>query len=173
MINLAWDTRGRIGRRAYKDATGWMSFTMLIGIVAAVLVIFNFTKSHIYITGFVAVAVMAVLLYLQFRYAQLSIRRLHDRGLSGLLYAPIMVFGLVALYYAGYVVVKILYAGGFWSLIYNLPGLLEPYVQVFFYKGIGLGLAVILLMYNVFVSWNLGAEGRIGDNRYGPDPHER
>ena len=168
MISLAWNTRGRLGRRAYKEATGWMSFSMLIAIVAVVVVIFNFTRSHIYITGVVAAVVMAILLYLQYRYAQLSIRRLHDRGLSGILYFPIMVFSLVALYYAGYAVVKILYAGGFWSLIYNLPGLLEPYVQVFFYKGIGLTLAVVLLVYNIFVSWNLGAESRSSDNRYGP-----
>lgn len=168
MISLAWNTRGRLGRRAYKEATGWMSFSMLVAIVAVVLVIFNFTRSHVYITGVVAAVVMATLLYLQYRYAQLSIRRLHDRGLSGILYFPIMAFSLVALYYAGYAVVKILYAGGFWSLIYNLPGLLEPYVQVFFYKGIGFGLACLLVLYNIFVAWNLSAEGRPSDNRYGP-----
>ena len=170
MIDLAWNTRGRLSRRAYQDATGRMSFVSFVAIIATILVIFTFTRNHIYITGAVAAVVMVILLYLQYRFAQLAIRRLHDRGLSGILYFPIMAFSLVVLYYAGYTVVKILYDGGFLSLIYNLPGLLEPYIQVFFYKGIGFTLAVVLLIYNVFVNWNLGAEGRSSDNRYGPAP---
>ena len=170
MISLAWNTRGRLGRRAYQEATGRMSFVTFAAIVVTLLVIFNFTRNHTYITGAVAAVVMAILLYIQYCFAQLAIRRLHDRGLPGILYFPIMAFSLVVLYYAGYSVVKILYAGGFWSLIYNLPGLMEPYIQVFFYKGIGFSLAVILLMYNIFVNWNLGAEGRSSDNRYGPAP---
>jgi uncharacterized membrane protein YhaH (DUF805 family) len=168
MISLAWDTRGRIGRRAYKDATGLMSWLNVIGIVAVALVIFNFTRSHVYLTGIVSAVVIAALAYLQYRYAQLSIKRLHDRGLSGILYVPLMLFGAVALYYAGYVVVKILYAGGLWSLLYNLPGLMEPYVQVFFWKGIGIWAVLLLLVYNIFISWSLSARGQPGDNRYGP-----
>jgi len=168
MISLAWDTRGRIGRRAYQAATGFIGWVNLIGVVAVALVVFNFTRDHIYLTGIAAAAVMAVLAYLQYRYAQLSIRRLHDRGLSGILYVPVMIFGIVALYYAGYVVVKILYAGGLWSLLYNLPGLLEPYVQVFFWHGIGIWAVLALLLYNIFISWSLSARGQPGDNRYGP-----
>ncbi|MBW8882389.1 MAG: DUF805 domain-containing protein [Asticcacaulis sp.] len=168
MISLAWDTRGRLGRQAYKDATGGLSLTWWAGLILGALFVVNFTKDNIYTSSAVVAGVMIVLVYLQYRYAQLSIKRLHDRGLSGLLYAPMLMFTLIALAYGGYALVKIMYAGGFFSLVYNLPGLIEPYVQVFFYKGMGLWLTALVLFYWLYISWSLGARGLPRDNRYGP-----
>lgn len=168
MIHLAWDTRGRLGRQAYKDATGGISLVTWAGIILGALFVFNFTRGNIYTSTAVVAGIMVVLVYLQYRYAQLSIRRLHDRGLSGILYLPMIVFALAALGYGGWALIKVMYAGGLWALLYNLPGLVEPYISVFFYNGIGPTIAILLIIYNLFIAWSLGARGRPHDNRYGP-----
>ena len=168
MINLAWNTRGRLGRQAYKDAIGGITLVTWAGIILGALFVLNFTKGNIYTSSAVVGGVMVVLVYLQYRYAQLSIRRLHDRGLSGILYVPMIGFALAAMAYGGYALIKIMYDGGFFALIYNLPGLIEPYVQVFFFNGMGLWVSLLLIFYAIFIAWSLGARGRPSDNRYGP-----
>ena len=168
MIKLAWDTRGRLDRQAYKDATAGIGIVTWLGIIGGALFVFNFTRNNIALSNGVATFLMIVLIYLHYRNTQLSIRRLHDRGLSGIVYIPMSLFGLAALAYGSYALVKIMYNGGLLSLLYNIPGLIEPYVAVFFYKGIGLGLALLILAYTLYISWNLGARGQPRDNRYGP-----
>jgi len=173
MINLAWNTHGRIGRRAYNDATGRIGFMNLLGLVIAAAAIFFLTRDNTYLAVGAVSVIMAALFYLQYRYAQLSIRRLHDRGLPGWLYFPIMLFGLITLGWGGYLLLKALLTGGLFAFVSGILGLIDPLVPLFFYKGIGFTVAILLVIYHIFVSWNLGAEGKIGDNRYGPDPHER
>lgn len=173
MINLTWNDKGRLDRRAYKDATGGLNLTGLAMLAAGGVIVLGFTRHNIYISIAVVAVVVAVLAYLQYRYAQLSIRRLHDRGLPGWLLWPSLLAGLAVLGYGGYVLVQALYQGGIFTLMYNLMGLMEPVIRLVFYKGIGIAGILAFLVYNLFISWNLGAESRPGDNRYGPDPLDR
>lgn len=171
MISLAWNANGRLGRRAYKDATGGLNLTGFAAVIGGAIGVLGLTRHNIYLSIAAVVAIMIVLAYLQYRYAQLSIRRLHDRGMPGWLFWPVMLSGLVVLA-GGYVLIQAMYQGGLFTFMYSLMGLMEPIVRLVFYKGIGITAAFALLIYNLFISWNLGADGVPGDNRYGPDPQE-
>ncbi|MEI9902537.1 MAG: hypothetical protein WDN06_00025 [Asticcacaulis sp.] len=56
--------------------------------------------------------------------------------------------------------------------MYSLMQLMEPVIRLVFYKGIGLWGGLALIAYNLYIAWNLNAEGMAGDNVYGPDPLE-
>ncbi len=171
MIRLAWNANGRLGRRAYKSATGGLSLAGFAILVGGAILLLNLTRHNIYLSIAAVVAILAILTYLQYRYAQLSIRRLHDRGLPAWLFWPVGLSGLVVLA-GGYVLIQAMYQGGIFTFMYSLMGLMEPIVRLVFYKGIGVSAALVLLVYNLFIGWNLNADGTPGDNAYGPDPLE-
>lgn len=172
MINLAWNSNGRLARRAYKDATGGLSLSGLVILIGGAIAVLSLTKHNTYLSMAAVAAITAILLYIQYRYAQLSIRRLHDRGLPGWLYWPVMALGLAVIGSGAYVLMRALYDGGLFSFVSSLLGLMAPIVSVVLFKGVGLMGALALIAYNLFIAWHLGAEGRPGDNRYGPDPME-
>ena len=169
MISLDWNADGRLGRRAYQSATGGLNLGGIVVFVAGAILVLNLTRHNLYLSIAAVVIIMAALAYLQYRYAQLAIRRLHDRGLPGWLFWPVALNGLVVLA-GGWVLIQAMYRGGIFTLMSDLAGLAEPIVRLVFYKGIGLIGGLILIAYNLFIVWNLGARGQSGDNAYGPDP---
>ena len=171
MINLAWNANGRLGRRAYKDATGGLNLSGVAILVVGIILVLNLTRHNLYLSIAAVVIIMVVLAYLQYRAAQLAIRRLHDRGLPGFLFWPVALNGLVVLA-GGYALIQAMYQGGIFTFMYDLAGLAEPIVRLVFYKGIGIIGVIIFLLYNLFIGINLNAEGLAGDNAYGPDPRE-
>ncbi|EGF93430.1 putative membrane protein [Asticcacaulis biprosthecium C19] len=168
MINLAWNTQGRIGRRAYKDAAGKLDWMTVFGIILASVVALTFTQHNMPLSIAAVAIIIAVILYVQYRAAQLSIRRLHDRGLPGYLLWPVLLVGLGVLGFGAWVLVKAMYAGEFWSFIGALFELITPFFQLVLFNGIGLTAAIVLMLYNLFIAYNLSADGRPVDNRYGP-----
>lgn len=171
MISLAWNARGRLGRRAYKDATGGLGITGFAATVGGAIGVLSLTRHNMYLSIAAVIAIMVVLAYLQYRYAQLSIRRLHDRGLPGWLFWPVILSSLIVLA-GGWALVQAMYQGGLFTFMYSLMQLMEPVVRLFFYHGIGLWAGLALIVYNLFIAWNLGAAGMRGDNAYGPDPQD-
>ncbi len=169
MLSLSWNADGRLGRRAYKDATGGLNLGGLVVLAGGALLVLNLTHHNLYLSIAAVILIMAALAYLQYRYAQLAIRRLHDRGLPGWLFWPVALNGLVVLA-GGWVLVQAMYRGGIFTFMSDLTGLMTPVVQLLLYKGFGIMGALVLVAYNLFISWNLNARGRAGDNAYGPDP---
>ncbi len=170
-IDLGWRTYGRLSRQGYRDATGGLNLGGIFVLVAGAILVLNLTRHNLYLSIAAVAIVMVVLAYLQYRAAQLAIRRLHDRGLPGFLFWPVALNGIVVLA-GGTVLVKAMYDGGVLGFVPALLQLMDPIIGLVFYKGIGLLGAAALLFYNLFIGWNLGAEGLAGDNAYGPDPRE-
>ncbi|MEI9902536.1 MAG: hypothetical protein WDN06_00020 [Asticcacaulis sp.] len=82
---------------AYKSATGGLSLTGFAILVGGAILLLNLTRHNIYLSiaggrrhpgGPDLPAI---------RYAQLSIRRLHDRGLPGWLFWPVILSSLTVL----------------------------------------------------------------------------
>ncbi len=173
MISLGWDTRGRLSRRAYRAAQTRIGLTSLVGIILGAGVVLGFTKQNTYVSLAVVAVVIAVVVYLQYRDAQLSIKRLHDRNLPGWLLWPIMAFTLATIGTTSYVLMGALYKGGLTDFIFSLLGILQPLVGLAFqYSGFGFMLAIGLIIYSLFIQYNLNAESKPGDNRYGGDVGE-
>lgn len=173
MISLMWNTEGRLSRRAFRAAQLRIGLTTTIGLIIGTIVVLGFTKQNTYVSLGVVALVVAIVLYLQYRDAQLSIRRLHDRNLPGFLLWPVMLFTLVTVGSASYVLMAALYKGGLTTFIFNLFGILEPLVGLAFrYGGFGLGAALLLIVYTMFIQYNLNAESKPGSNRYGEDVGE-
>ncbi|ESQ75607.1 DUF805 domain-containing protein [Asticcacaulis sp. AC402] len=168
MIDLTWNTHGRIGRRAYKDTAGKLDWMTVLGIILASVVAVTFTKHNMPLSIAAVAVIIVVILYLQYRAAQLSIRRLHDRGLPGYLLWPVLLVGLGVTGFGAWVLVKAMYSGDFLAFFFALFELVTPFFQLVVFNGIGTIAFVLLAVYNVFVAYNLSAEGKPGDNRYGP-----
>lgn len=173
MISLGWDTHGRLSRRAYRAAQTRIGLTAFIGMIVGAVVVMAFTKQNTYISLAVVGAVVAVVVYLQYRDAQLSIKRLHDRNLPGWLLWPIMALTLVTIGTASYVLMGALYKGGLTDFIFSLYGILQPLVGLAFqFSGIGFLLAIAFVVYGLFIQYNLNADSKPGPNRYGEDVGE-
>lgn len=171
-IKPKWDTSGRLSKRAYKKSQGGFSFLGLIALVVGAVVLLNFTKDNLWLSYGVVAVVAAYAVYLQFRYAQLSIRRLHDRGLPGWLFWPVPLVGIAAIGTAALLLVKVLVAGGLFDFLGALPGLLEPLIRIYFFNGLGFWATGLIILYNLFLWYNLNARGTPGANRYGEAAEE-
>ena len=170
MLKLGWNASGRIDRRSFREATGRMGWTTIFALLLGAVVIVSLTRDKPALSMAVAAVVTALVLYLQYRYAQLSIQRLHDRGLSGYLYAPILLIAFAVIVCSAVVLEQALLKGGVLSFFFSLLGLIDPLIQVFFYKGFGVMATLVLILYNLFISWNLHAPGQRRDNGFGPQP---
>lgn len=167
-INLAWNTQGRLSRRTYKDTAGKLDWINVVCIVLAAIIALNFTQQNMPLSIAAVAAVMVVVLYVQYRTAQLSIRRLHDRGLPGFLFWPVLMMGLGVMGFGAWILVQAMYDGGLWGFLWSLLQLTQPLAELVLFNGIGLSVAALILLYNLFIGYNLNAEGARGDNRYGP-----
>lgn len=173
MISLGWDTRGRLSRRAYRAAQTRIGLTTLVGIILGAGVVLGFTKQNTYVSLIVVGLVVAVVVYLQYRDAQLSIKRLHDRNLPGYLLWPIMAFTLITIGTTSYVLMGALYKGGLMDFAFSLWSILQPLVGLAFqYSGAGFFIAIALIVYSLYIQYNLNADSKPGPNTYGEDVGE-
>jgi uncharacterized membrane protein YhaH (DUF805 family) len=169
-IKPKWDTNGRLSKQAYKKSQGGFSLLGLVLLLVGAIVVLNFTRGNIWLSYGVVAVVAVYAVYLQYRNAQLSIRRLHDRGLPGWLFWPVPLVGLAAIGTAALLLVKVMFQGGLFEFLGSLPGLLEPIVRIYFFNGLGFWATGLILLYNIFLWYNLGARGTPGPNAYGDAP---
>ncbi len=101
--------------------------------------------------------------YVQYRYTQAMIRRLHDRNISGKVMIPLFLFSFIVI---GFGINALL--GNDLTHIQQIvtwlnsgPGWLPPLVFVPFFA------------YTFFVGINMYLNGTPGPNRYGPQPDNR
>ncbi len=167
MVRTKWDTNGRLGKRAYQKSQGGLSLVGLLILIAGAAFLLNFTRDNVWLSYGVVVAVAIYAIYLQYHYAQRSIRRLHDRGLPGWLFWPVPLVGLAAIASGALLLVKVMIAGQLMDFLWNLPGLLEPLVRIYFFNGLGWWVTGLIILYNLFLWYNLNARGTPGPNRYG------
>lgn len=173
MLKLAWDTKGRLSRREYLAAQTRMGLTTLLAIIVGAGLVLGFTKQNTYLSLAVVAVVVAGVLYLQYRDSQRAIRRLHDRNLPGWLLWPGMLFTLLTVGMASTLLMKALYDGGLASFLWNLWNIVQPLAGLAFsLGGFGLLAAAAVLLYSLFITYNLNAESRPGPNRYGGDVTE-
>lgn len=173
MLKLGWNTRGRLSREDYRAAQTKIGLTSLIAIIIGAGVVLGLTKQNTYLSlGVVALVVLGVL-YLQYRDAQLAIRRLHDRNLPGWLLWPIMLFTLVVIGTASTVLMGALYEGGLMRFLWTLWEIAQPLAGLAFsLGGYGLLAAAALVIYGLFIQYNLNARSKPGPNRYESLPAE-
>ncbi len=167
MIKPTWDTNGRLSKQAYKKSQGGLSFLGLVVLIVGAVVLLNYTRNNLLLSYGVVSLVAFYAIYLQYRYAQLSIRRLHDRGLPGWLFWPVPLVGIAAIGTAALLLVKVMYQGGLFDFLGSLPGLMEPIIRIYFFNGLGFWATALLIGYNLFLWYNLNARGMPGPNRYG------
>lgn len=173
MLKLGWNTEGRLSRQDYRAAQTKIGVTSLIAVILGAGVVLGFTKQNTYVSLAVVAVVVAGVLYLQYRDAQLAIRRLHDRNLPGWLLWPIMLFTLFVIGTASTVLMGALYEGGLMRFLWNLWELTQPLVGLAFSLG-GYGALAALAMvgYSLFIQYNLNANAKPGPNRYDSAPAE-
>jgi uncharacterized membrane protein YhaH (DUF805 family) len=169
-IKPKWDTNGRLGKQAYKKSQGGLSFLGLVALVIGAVFLLNFTHNNLLLSYAVVALVAFYAVYLQYRYAQMSIRRLHDRGLPGWLFWPVPLTGIAAIGAGALLMVKVMYQGGLFDFLGGLFNLIEPLVRLGFYNGLGWWAVGLILLYNFFLWYNLNARGSDGPNRYGDAP---
>lgn len=169
-VNTKWDSNGRLSKQAYKKSQAGLSFIGMVLVVIGAAIVLHFTRDNLWLSyGVVGVAAIYAV-YLQYRNAQLSIRRLHDRGLPGWIFWPVPLVGLAAIGTAALLLVKVMFQGGLLEFLGSLPGLVEPIVQLYFFNGLGFWATGLILLYNIFLWYNLGARGTPGPNAYGDAP---
>ncbi|MFT4076036.1 MAG: DUF805 domain-containing protein [Asticcacaulis sp.] len=159
MINLSWNTQGRIALKDYRKERWRHFFFCLIpvglfiaGTVAAVS-IDPLVGAGAYIIGAI------VLLYYRYRFLQVMIRRLHDVNMSGklLIMSPVVMLIVLA-----FVAVFVFYSLSSASL--------GPTVGKWFGDSSGLAGIIIILpivAFNLFLRYQMNREGTPGANRYG------
>jgi uncharacterized membrane protein YhaH (DUF805 family) len=173
MLKLGWNTKGRLSREDYRAAQTKIGLTSLIAVIIGAGVVLGFTKQNTYLSLAVVALVVLGVLYLQYRDAQLAIRRLHDRNLPGWLLWPVMLFTLVAIGTASTVLMAALYDGGLTRFLWTLWDITQPLIGLAFsLGGYGLLAAVALIAYNLFIQYNLNAHSKPGPNRYESLPAE-
>jgi uncharacterized membrane protein YhaH (DUF805 family) len=173
MLKLGWDTKGRLNRQDYRSAQTKIGLTSFVGMIIGAGVVLGFTKQNTYLSlGVVALVVIGVL-YLQYRDAQLAIRRLHDRNLPGWLLWPLMLFTLAVVGTASTVLMGALYEGGLMRFLWTLWEIAQPLAGLAFsLGGYGLLMAAAFIIYGLFIQYNLNANARPGPNRYDLGPAE-
>jgi uncharacterized membrane protein YhaH (DUF805 family) len=173
MLKLGWNTDGRLSRQDYRDAQMKIGLTSFVGVIIGAGVVLGFTKQNTYVSLAVVAFVVAAVLYLQYRDAQLAIRRLHDRNLPGWLLWPLMMFTLVVIGTASTVLMGALYEGGLTRFLWTLWEITQPLVGLAFsLGGYGLAAAIALVIYSLFIQYNLNANAKPGPNRYDSAPAE-
>jgi uncharacterized membrane protein YhaH (DUF805 family) len=173
MLKLGWDTRGRLSREDYRAAQTKLGISSLVAVILGAGVVLGFTKQNTYVSLAVVAVVIAGLLYLQYRDAQLAIRRLHDRNLPGWLLWPIMLFTLAVIGTTSTVLMGALYEGGLMRFLWTVWELAQPLVGLAFsLGGYGLLAAAAMVAYSLFIQYNLNANSRPGPNRYDSAPAE-
>ncbi len=159
MINLTWNTRGRVGLAEYNKAR-WRHFAFcLIPFLIFIGSGFIFTTLPLW-AGISLMSVAAILLfYYRYRFMQVMVRRLHDRNMSGklLILSP--------------VILLIILAGFGIALFGAVAGSAVPtwlsedssnlWIWIFLIPSIG---------FNLFLRYQLSQAGTATPNRYGLPP---
>ncbi|WP_443748247.1 DUF805 domain-containing protein [Asticcacaulis solisilvae] len=157
MIDLSWNSRGRIGVAEYKKAR-WRHFAFcIIPIALFIAGGVGFTSIPVWASSALWAVGFVLLSYYRYRFFQIMVRRLHDRNLSGkiILLSPVII--LVALGAIGAVAVSA--ATGTGMPQWLVDG--STWIWVFILPSIG---------FNVFLRYQLSQAGKPVPNRYGPPP---
>ncbi len=159
MIDLTWDTKGRMSVEDYRKAR-WRHIA------------FCLIPTAIYIAGAVATTVASpvtvlaafvigslLLAYYRYRFMQVMIKRLHDRGLSGwvLLLNPISMLTIVGLL----VVASVL-------ILQPSPSTLTSFLSRSNDPIIVAITILPVIAVSIFLRFQLSRKGVPGANRYGP-----
>jgi len=159
MINLGWNTRGRIDRATYNKER-WRHFAFcLIPVALFVLGGLVATTSLVWLSVVAWVAGFILITYYRYRFIQVMVRRLHDRNMSGwlIVLSPLilaLIFGAIA----GYV---------FMDAYSILPAWLSGET---FMNGFGYAVIAIIVLYGIFLRFQLQRPGTPGLNKYGLPP---
>lgn len=152
MIDLSWDTSGRLDKASYNKER-WRHFAFcLIPVVLFVLGGVAVKHLPIALTIIAWIAGFVLLSYYRYRFVQVMIRRLHDRNLSGklLLIAPASTLLILAI--------------GAPVLATN-PALDTTWVPI-----LALLLFAPFIGFNIFLRYQISRDGTANINRYGPPP---
>ena len=158
MIDLIWNIQGRISREAYRKAR-WRHFAFclipLAIYIGAALALTSLPPAA-YVSAFVLATVL--LAYYRYRFAQVMIRRLHDRNMSGwwLLMNPAIAYLAIAVAVVVIVVLN-LSSGPHGGLVNK-----DATSTIIF-----VALAPAILM-SFFLRYQLSRKGVPGANRFGP-----
>ncbi len=159
MIDLSWNTRGRIGLAEYNKAR-WRHFAFCLIPLALII---GGSVSLTQLPPWAGVSIIGlgiiVLFYYRFRFMQVIVRRLHDRNFSGMLLIMAPIIQLTIL-------------GGILAYVFaaaagnSVPSWISE-------SGSPLWIWVVLLPvigFNLFLRYQLSQAGTPGVNRYGPPP---
>jgi len=158
MIDLIWNIQGRIGRDAYRKAR-WRHFAFCmipVAIYIGTAMALTSLPPAAYVSAFILASVL--LAYYRYRFAQVMIRRLHDRGMSGwwLLMNPAIAYLAIALAIA--IVVFLNLGSGPHGVLANKDAT----------SGIIFVALVPALLMSFFIRYQLSKKGVPAANRFGP-----
>ena len=162
MINLSWNTQGRVALKDYRKERWRHFFFCLIPI--ALLIVGTIIAGAVQPIVGIGIDVVAVILlfYYRYRFLQVMVKRLHDLDMSGkiLILSPIimlLVIGAVAAF-----------------AIYSLSSAsLGPVVDNWLADGSGVTSWVVIIpvvAFNGYLRYKMNREGTFGANRYGAPP---
>lgn len=158
MVDLTWNSRGRIGLAEYNKAR-WRHFAFcVIPIVLFVAGSAGLSSLPIWVGGAAWAVGLVLLIYYRFRFMQLMVRRLHDRGMSGKL---ILLSPLIQLTVLGGIAAFAFYtaAGD------GMPKWIVEGSDLWIWAFI-----IPAVVFNFFLRYQLSQGGTMGANRYGPPP---
>ncbi|MGN6423896.1 MAG: DUF805 domain-containing protein [Asticcacaulis sp.] len=158
MINLSWDTNGRIDRETYRKER-WRHFAFcLIPIALFVLGGIGAMTAPIWLCAIAWIAGFVLITYYRYRFMQVMVRRLHDRNLSGwfMLLSPL-------------VTVLAMAVGGGWlfaTFAVGAPVRLDETTS----QGVFFAILLPTIIINIFLRFQLTRPGTNGPNKYGLPP---
>jgi uncharacterized membrane protein YhaH (DUF805 family) len=158
MIDLIWNTQGRISREAYRKAR-WRHFAFCLiptAIYIGAALALTSLPPAAYISAFLLATVL--LTYYRYRFTQVMVRRLHDRNMSGwwLLLNPIM----------AYLIIAVVVIAAFLADSHGVIG--KAFSDDKHSAAIAFAVIVPALLMSLFLRYQLSKKGVPGANRYGP-----
>ncbi len=159
MINLGWNTMGRIGLSDYNKAR-WRHFAFcLIPVGLFIAGIPAVAVAHGYLTVAMSCLAAVLLFYYRYRFLQVMVRRLHDRNMSGkfLVLSPLLM--VAALF------VFVIFVGTAVVSDSTLPAWLDNNMQIVIWA-----IIIPFIGFNIFLRFQMSQAGTPGPNRYGPPP---
>ncbi len=160
VINLTWNTQGRLARRPYRRLRWTLGLLPVVPVLAVCVAVANgLPFTHPLTEALITFAIL-VAAYVQYRYTQAMIRRLHDRDISGKVLIPLFLFSTIL-------------------ISFGISGALSQdfsrIEQITTWLNSGptwrpLLVFIPFFAYTVFVGINMYLTGTSGTNRYGPQP---
>ncbi len=157
MIDLSWNSHGRIGVAEYNKAR-WRHFAFcIIPIVLFVAGGVSFKSVPAWVGGTAWLVGFILLSYYRYRFFQVMVRRLHDRNMSGkiLLLSPVILVAVLG--FIGAVAISDLTGEG-------MPQWLLGSIDWIWV------LIIPSVAFNIFLRFQLSQAGKPVANRYGPPP---